>query len=307
MSSFESMINYLSTNSDWSLHSYPMIQRNYPCDNIITVYFGSKNLSEYGEIAFKRQLYMCILGQALVIKSDIEVRRSGNEFGTLLWQLNEIWPTGGWGSVEYGTPLPGQVIGGRWKPLHYLLKKSLFTDLTATCGEQTLCYIKNDSPIPFYGLIKISAIHFSPGFEEIVYFSAKNLTGGPGNVNWFTLGGKNPISWTSYLTNIGCKVNTCMLRIIIQGNSSFEALSTNEFLFTEPKNLILPKASVTFSVDDIGNILLSTDQVLLYVVLTTRANGRFSDNAFVMLPGKREIQFIPFGELDLKLLKSSLR
>ncbi len=38
------------------------------------------------------------------MKSNIENRRSGNEFGTVIWQLGEIWPTGGWGSLEYGIP-----------------------------------------------------------------------------------------------------------------------------------------------------------------------------------------------------------
>ena len=36
------------------------------------------------------------------MKSNIENRRSGNTFGTIIWQLGEIWPTGGWGSLEYG-------------------------------------------------------------------------------------------------------------------------------------------------------------------------------------------------------------
>lgn len=44
-----------------------------------------------------------MIGQALNIKSNIETRRGNNEFGSLIWQLNEIWPTGGWGSLEYGT------------------------------------------------------------------------------------------------------------------------------------------------------------------------------------------------------------
>ena len=36
---------------------------------------------------------------------------------TMLWQLNEVWPTGGWGSLEYGAAnTAGQLIGGRWKP-----------------------------------------------------------------------------------------------------------------------------------------------------------------------------------------------
>ena len=42
--------------------------------------------------------------------------------------------------------------------------------------------------------------------------------------------------------------------------------------------------------------------------LTTLANGRFSDNAFLMTPAKPlTIQFVPFGDLDLAKLKASLR
>jgi hypothetical protein len=80
-----------------------MAQRNYPCDNIILTYFGALDWNATGVDAFQKQLYLCLLGQALEMKSDIEARRSQNEFGTVTWQLNEIWPTGGWGSVEYGT------------------------------------------------------------------------------------------------------------------------------------------------------------------------------------------------------------
>jgi beta-mannosidase len=99
-----------------------MSERNYPCDSEIIVYFGntSGDLNATGESAFKRQLFYCMIAQALVIKQNIEETRSQNRFGTLVWQLNEIWPTGGWGSLEYGNPrFPGQVLGGRWKPLHH--------------------------------------------------------------------------------------------------------------------------------------------------------------------------------------------
>ena len=92
MSSFESMATTLRE-EHWSLHSAPMAQRNYPCDNIISVYWGEQDLNATGASAFQKQLYQCLLGQALEMKSNIEVRRSTNEFGTLLWQLNEIWPS----------------------------------------------------------------------------------------------------------------------------------------------------------------------------------------------------------------------
>ena len=95
----------------------PMAERNYPCDSIINTYFGKdpKTFDEVGELVFKKQLWQCMIGQALWMKSYIESQRSKNEMGHLIWQLNEIWPTGGWGSLEYGTPnFPGQVIGGRY-------------------------------------------------------------------------------------------------------------------------------------------------------------------------------------------------
>merc|ERR1712151_385605 len=103
-----------------------MAQRNYPCDNFIYVYFGKEgqNFNVTGEMNFKK-------------------RMSQNTFGIIVWQYNEIWPTGGWGSIEYGNPhFPGQVIGGRWKPLQYWYRKSLFTDIVSTCGQDGWCYVR---------------------------------------------------------------------------------------------------------------------------------------------------------------------
>ena len=52
---------------------------------------------------------------------------------------NEIWPTGGWGSIEYGSAVPGQVLGGRWKPLHYVLRASIFADQLCVCTADGSC------------------------------------------------------------------------------------------------------------------------------------------------------------------------
>ena len=148
----------------------PMAQRNYPCDSLIVAYFdtSSADLDTVGEFAFKKQLWLCMAAMALKVKAEVEHYRGQNTFGLLVWQLNEIWPTGGWGSVEYGGDTPGQVIGGRWKPLHCdytrslhcelisrdvseklrvltdLYKRSIFTDVMAACGGDGTCYVKND-------------------------------------------------------------------------------------------------------------------------------------------------------------------
>jgi hypothetical protein len=80
------------------------------------------DLSKTGAGALQQQLYFCMFGQALRMKSQLEGWRANNIWGVLLWQFNEVWPTGGWGSIEYGTPVKGQVSGGRWKPLQYMLQ-----------------------------------------------------------------------------------------------------------------------------------------------------------------------------------------
>ncbi len=93
------------------------------------------------------------------MKGQIEIMRSSNTFGTLIWQLNENWPTGGWGIVEYGPSriLEGQLVGGRWKPLMYLLRQSLFRDVFAACGKDDRCYIRNDGVHPVDASIWLEA------------------------------------------------------------------------------------------------------------------------------------------------------
>ena len=113
MSSFESMSPTLDP-AHWGLHggSPPdtctggfnsdckgnnvMAQRNYPCDSVVDAYFNvdAHYYADVGEEAFKRQLFHCMLGQALEMKSNIETRKAQNEIGHIIWQLNEIWPTG---------------------------------------------------------------------------------------------------------------------------------------------------------------------------------------------------------------------
>ena len=84
------------TAANWGLHSDPMFERNYCADNFLTVYFNvsyPSYLQATGEAALKAQLYLAIVAQALVVKSDISTRRARNSFGTVTWQHNEIWPT----------------------------------------------------------------------------------------------------------------------------------------------------------------------------------------------------------------------
>jgi len=307
MSSFESMSVTLAP-TDWSLHSSPMAQRNYPCDNIIDVYWGKQDLSQSGERAFKKQLYQCLIGQALEMKSDIEVRRSTNEFGTVIWQLNEIWPTGGWGSVEYGTPVPGQVIGGRWKPLQYWLSAFLYKDIIATCsnGAQPQCLVKNDNPLSsFSGNFVLSVLRFSDGKQTVVTREAVNLGKGAGETAWFcaiTVGGKCG-QWEDVLSAGGCSnANECLVLTEI-------GMQRNFVLLAPLSGLKLPSPQISYSVEkNNGTVSVTSSEVALFVTLTAQAQGRFEFNTFWMGKGETvKVPFIWYGESNVPLLESTLR
>eukprot|EP01052_Picozoa_sp_SAG31_P011930 SAG31_NODE_687_length_12813_cov_2.597216_12_plen_304_part_00 len=113
MSSFESLSATLKP-EHWSLHSEPFRERNWPADGIIASFFGNSSraaLDEIGTIPLQRQVYMSMVGQALWIKSQVEIFRAKNIFGTLTWQLNDVYPSGSWGSLEYGPEgRTGQVV-----------------------------------------------------------------------------------------------------------------------------------------------------------------------------------------------------
>ncbi|CAE7271945.1 MANBA, partial [Symbiodinium pilosum] len=255
MSSFESMAPTLAP-EHWGLHAGQpsdtceydvhvvahnqcqgqnvMAQRNYPCDNLINAYFGDHPDSYFnmtGERIFKQQLYQCMLSQALILKTDIETRRSTNQFGCLVWQLNEIWPTGGWGSLEYGTPVKGQVIGGRWKPLHYLFRRSLFTDVMATCGMDGQCYAKNDSPWPFQGQCAVSVLHFD-GHRAVLQNLDLDLPRGPGVKHLFKVDVQN-MSSIDYMLLAECSTKVKSSRgsnFTAFGASAEHVVSFNEIL-----------------------------------------------------------------------------
>lgn len=323
-SSFESMSSTLEA-KHWGIHGggqpdvcqngtdnpmrcvgkNPMADRNYPCDNIIEVYFGKSNFDAVGEEPFKQHLWQCMVGQALVIKQNIETRRSQSIFGIIVWQLNEIWPTGGWGSIEYGTVgwTKGQVLGGRWKPLQYWYRSAIFTDVVATCGGDPAapqCYVSNDLPRPFNGSVTISSIDFASGQERTVKHLQLGMAAGVGATQRFDLG-------------VAVDGTRSLLHAVVK-NSAGTVVNSNYIPFTAPKNFVLPKTTVQFTVAPATNpdgsidIHITADKgVAVYLTFTTLAQGRFSDNAFVMLPGTRTIRFLPIQGFKMADLTSSLR
>jgi hypothetical protein len=344
-SSFESMSGALSP-KHWGIHGgmeadnctgwgqclgkhnctgeNPMTQRNYGCDGQIRLYWGNRtavDLGATGEKAFKGQLYQCQLTQAVVLKQVYESRRALNQLGHLIWMLNEIWPTVGWGSLEYGPkpgPLatPGQVRGGRWKPLHYFYKRSLMTDVMATCGSEyvsrkappagSLCYLSNHrASRPFNGTVTFTAYdHFGEGEGAVVMDRAFSLPQGPGAIAWFSPPAALPAgNTTTVVSTVTDEEGAVVSEHVLQ-------LVTPEFIRVPDAALSLQVAAAA-NADGSIDVAVSSDRVALWVTLTTLAQGRFSDNAFFLPAGTKTVQFVPFSSStaaqDLGALTASLR
>ena len=180
----------------------------------------------------------------------------------------------------------------------------------ATCGMQpdgtSLCYARNDrASLPFNGTVTMSAFDFKGG-ETAAWTHTKHVTlaKGPGAIAWFTLP-KSPN---------GAK--TALLSTVTE-SSTGEAMSSHMVQLVAPSELEVAKATITLTVAEKANangsidIVVASDAVAVFVTLTTLAQGRFSDNCFLLPATKRTVQFIPFlhetASTDMATLKASLR
>ena len=99
-------------------------QRNAGANSKIISYLSQNYLypSDFGTLLYASQLL-----QAEAMKYGVEhLRRNrGRCMGTLYWQLNDIWPTASWSSIDYY---------GRLKALHYYAKR-FYSPVLISCIE----------------------------------------------------------------------------------------------------------------------------------------------------------------------------
>ena len=117
-----------------------MHQRNSAANGKILQYLAQTYLYPKN---FDELLYCSQLLQAEAIRYGTEHFRRfrGTCMGTVVWQLNDIWPVASWASVDYY---------GNWKALHYA-EKRMFEPVHISCeehGEVDQKPFPNSLPIP---------------------------------------------------------------------------------------------------------------------------------------------------------------
>lgn len=219
------------------------------------------------------------------------------------------------------------MLGGRWKPLHYLLARFLFADAFGTCGADGRCVFKNDAALAgFSGQAAIELLSVASGQRAPLATVPLELPRGAGAGAWVCADGSALApppaapcaSWADLLPRHGCAAGgaDCML-VVTLTSASLPAPLENVVLLAPPSAMLpLPPARVVASVAALPSpdgqscaVDVSTDATALFVTLTTLASGRFSDNAFVLAKGARAaLQFLAFdARADCDLLAATLR
>jgi len=325
ISSWESMNPTLAP-ADWGLHNAAMSQRNYAVDNFVTAFANTPWPAGFdgvsGKAPFQKFLYFAMLGQALWVKSDIEARRAANSWGCVTWQFNEIWPTGGWGSIEYGTVgyTAGQVEGGRWKPLQYFMRRVIYRDhLIAASADARVLVRSDDAFARTSATAALALLHVATGAVTRLGAGPVSLPRGAAATAWLCADGSAAAgrvcpAWASVLPGAGCAADgsDCVLLLNLTAAADGAPIADNFELLAPLWRVQLPPATVTAAVgapaaDGSVPITLAASATALFVHLTTLAQGRFSDNSLILRPGSTVVSFIPWAPLDLALLTTSLR
>lgn len=101
-------------------------RQHHPLNNTLIEFLVQENLDvNFDALNWTEQVYLSQISQAMALKTEIEVYRSGrgnfmNTMGALYWQLNDIWIAPSWSTIEFG---------GNLKVAHYWIENMLFSPL----------------------------------------------------------------------------------------------------------------------------------------------------------------------------------
>jgi beta-mannosidase len=244
---------------------------------------------------YENMLYVSQALQALSIKTACEHWRriKPHNMGTLIWQLNDIWPVASWSSLE---------SDGRWKMLHYYEKK-FFSPLLVSMVEKNNridIWATSDVNEPLKGELSVSLLDFN----------GKRLLKEKRTVRLSRLESRRvagyPIS--KFCPFEGDKEK----RFLFVHLKCNKYTSENEHFFSPFKRLHLerPKIHHHMARDKKNNyrIKLKSNILAPFVWIRHGHNqGTWSDNGMHLLPGRAvTLKFEPRQKTKIKLLNKKL-
>lgn len=314
----------VTTEEDWNRESAMMYHRQHhpggQAELALQIGLHMHMPPQDGSVeVYEYYLYLSQIHQAVAIKTETEFYRramselnekgEGYTSGALYWQLNDIWQGASWASIEYG---------GRWKMLHYYVKKFFDPVLVSMYveNEKLFVYIVSDLVHPVDDLRLVIDLHRYDKKERVRNISDTVIVS-PSEASlvmeldmWQDLQMDRLCTYDLY-----DEEDVCFVVSHLYHSDGSLAAPDNFHLFGKPKDAFLPHATV--SLDSISgptetqhsnwtfNMTVKSDEVALFVWLEVDYRGVFSDNGFLMT-GDVVVEFYAYEEASLSEIEGSI-
>lgn len=268
-------------------------------------------------------IYLSQINQAVSVKIQTEFYRQarsslnavgeGFTMGALYWQLNDVWQTPSWSSIEYG---------GRWKMLHYYAIE-FFAPIIVTShlsrANDLSIYIVSDKLHEQNNCSVNLIIYNWNSMIPVHMLSFDNIKIEPNKAMLVTT------IWLDELLekmNCGSMADAkkfCIIRLTLKDNNTLQIAPDNYVYPIALKNINIPLANVTVKINTnhlpgkFSNypdyeIELTTNNIALFVFLQVESiRGRFSENGFHMFEERKYIQFHAYESITPDILQKDIQ
>ncbi|WP_106796721.1 glycoside hydrolase family 2 protein [Rhizobium sp. H4] len=233
---------------------------------------------------FPNFVYLSQIQQGLAIKTAVEYWRSLKPhcMGTIYWQLNDTWPVASWSSLDYG---------GRWKAMHYLVKRFFQPVAVAAIpsedGKTIRFSLVNDMLADVSVDLSISLLTMKgerKHLKDVQAVCSPDAAVTAATIDVAEIGEGTLLAWRFTASNgMGGEGHYV--------NGTYKALELEPAVLTVTHEYVEASGAVDINVTAKG--------LALFVMIESETDGKYSDNAFDLAAGEsRRITFTPALPLE---------
>ncbi|PCK82907.1 beta-mannosidase [Rhizobium sophoriradicis] len=233
---------------------------------------------------FPNFVYLSQIQQGLAIKTAVEYWRSLKPhcMGAIYWQLNDTWPVASWSSLDYG---------GRWKAMHYLVKRFFqpvaIAAIPSEDGKTINFSLVNDTLADVSVDLSISLLTMKGEREHLKDVQAvcsPDAAVTAATIDVAEIGEGTLLAWRFTASNgMGGEGHYV--------NGTYKALELEPAVLTVTHEYVEASGAVDINVTARG--------LALFVMIECETDGKYSDNAFDLAAGEsRRITFTPARPLE---------
>jgi beta-mannosidase len=201
--------------------------------------------------------------------------------GTIYWQLNDTWPVASWSSLDYG---------GRWKAMHYLVKRFFQPVAVAAIpsddGKTIRFSLVNDMLADVSVDLSISILTMKgerKHLSDVQAMCSPDAAVTAATIDVSEIAEGTLLAWNFTASNG-------------MGGEGHYVNGTYKALELEPSGLVVTHEYVEAS--GAIEINVTARGLALFVMIESETDGKYSDNAFDLAAGEsRRITFTPAAPL----------